>query len=171
MVAKEIWIFCEKRNIYVVATHIPGVLNVEADKLSREFNEYTEWSLPVHVFDSITKGVKIDIDMFATRLNFKCKKFVSWRADPLAWKVDAFSMTWNKYFSYVFPPFALISRVVRKMQMEEARGLLVTPEWQTQPWWGLLIALKIPGRKLGPVLLTNNVTGEGWTLRLCVWMM
>ena len=42
MVAKEIWKFCEQRELFIIAKHIPGVLNVEADTLSRKFNEFTE---------------------------------------------------------------------------------------------------------------------------------
>ena len=171
MVSKEVWRFCEERQIYVIATHIPGVLNVEADRLSRKFNEFTEWSLPEKVFRDITHELTIDIDLFATRLNHKCKKYMSWHADPRAWKIDAFTIIWSEYFSYVFPPFALIARVVTKMNHETARGLLVTPTWTTQPWWGLLIQLHKPRRDLGLISLQNDVTGEDWTIRLSVWQM
>ena len=171
MVAKEIWSFCEERQIYVIATHIPGVMNEEADRLSRKFNEFTEWALPEKVFRDITHGLTIDIDLFATRLNHKCKKYVSWHADPGAWKIDAFSFKWSKYFTYVFPPFALIARVVTKMECEAAKGMLVTPTWTTQPWWGLLIQLHKPRKDLGQVSLRNDVTGEPWTIPLSVWQM
>ncbi|CAB3992942.1 Hypothetical predicted protein [Paramuricea clavata] len=38
-------IWCIQKNIWVSATHIPGVTNVEADKKSRQFDVHTEWAL------------------------------------------------------------------------------------------------------------------------------
>ena len=36
--AKELWQFCEHRDIWVTATHIPGVKNAEVDEESGELD-------------------------------------------------------------------------------------------------------------------------------------
>ena len=38
-------------------------------------------------------SVKPDIDLFASRINYKCKKYVSYQTDPGAYAVDAFHLT------------------------------------------------------------------------------
>ena len=57
--SQKIWTWCINRNIHITATHVPGVQNISADKLSRIFVDNTELSLNSHVFDSHT------IDLFA----------------------------------------------------------------------------------------------------------
>ena len=43
--AQEIWQWCERKGIWISAAHIPGIENVEADKLSRDMHVDTEWKL------------------------------------------------------------------------------------------------------------------------------
>lgn len=50
------------------------------------------------------------VDLFASRLNKKCKKFYSRFPDPEARIVDAFTASWSEENFYAFPPFALILR-------------------------------------------------------------
>jgi hypothetical protein len=52
-IVRQVWIWCIQKNIWVSATHIPGVTNVEADKRSRQFDDHTEWALNGQVFDRI----------------------------------------------------------------------------------------------------------------------
>ena len=40
--AKSVWMCCMQNYIWLTACHLPGVLNVEVDKNSRQFNERTE---------------------------------------------------------------------------------------------------------------------------------
>jgi len=40
--AKSVWMCCFQNDIWFNACHLPGVLNVEADKSSRQFNERIE---------------------------------------------------------------------------------------------------------------------------------
>ena len=69
-VAKSIWNFCEDREIWVIASYIPGVDNNEADYMSRNFTDNTEWTLNPHIFDKICeKWGTPEIDMFASRVN------------------------------------------------------------------------------------------------------
>jgi hypothetical protein len=53
-------------------------------------------SLNDSLFNKI-QSLRVDlyIDLFASRLNYKISKFVSWKADPLAWAIDAFTFLIN----------------------------------------------------------------------------
>lgn len=42
-IAKEIFLWCDERNIIVSAVHIAGKNNITADYLSRSFSDSTEW--------------------------------------------------------------------------------------------------------------------------------
>ena len=81
--ATMIWDWCLNHNIWLSAIHIPGSKNIQADKESRELKESTEWSLSQEAFNAIQeRWGMFDIDLFATRLNFKVPQYVSWRPDP-----------------------------------------------------------------------------------------
>ena len=55
---------CVKNEIWLTACHVPGVLNFEADKSSRQFNKRIEWQLQPSIFLKI-------IDIFGTLLDFR----------------------------------------------------------------------------------------------------
>ena len=107
--AKQIWEWCLAQDVWLCACHIPGSQNVEADAESRVFNLSAEWSLSLPVFADITRGWgSFDIDLFASRLNYKVPCYVSWRPDPDAKFIDAFYMDWGPYLFYAFPHFSMI---------------------------------------------------------------
>ena len=70
------------------ARHIPGRLNMIADKLSRLGQTIqTEWSLNPEVFQAIcSRWHRPKVDLFATRFNNKLPQFVSPVPDPQAWQ-------------------------------------------------------------------------------------
>ena len=43
-----------------------------------------------------------DVDLFASRVNAQLKSYVSWRPDPDAMAVDAFTLDWSKFRAFVF---------------------------------------------------------------------
>ena len=83
----------------------------------------------------------MEVDMFASRLNAKLKKYVSFFPDHDAYAIDAFSMTWRNYLLYMFPPFSLIPRILQKIQADQAEVVLVAPVWKTQTWWPHLLKM------------------------------
>ena len=141
---KEIWEWCVERKIWLTAFHIPGVYNVVADKRSREFQDQTEWKLNGTVFREIcaTMGTP-DIDLFASRLNTQMPIFVSWRPDPDAYAVDAFSLNWAEFSFYAFPPFCLIAKCLQKISFDQAEGVMILPKWPTQPWYGRMLQMLV----------------------------
>ena len=132
--AREIWTWCIQRNIWVTAISLPGKENVDADRESKTFNDNTEWSLKENIFHSIveTYGMQ-SIDLFTSRINRKVSRYVSWKPDPEAQFVDAFSCSWSQEHFYAFPPFILILRCLKKIEIEEGEGIKIVPVWPTQP--------------------------------------
>ena len=45
-----------------------------------------------------------EVDLFASRLNAKTDKFISWHPEPGAFGIDAFSLNWANMNCYGFPP-------------------------------------------------------------------
>jgi hypothetical protein len=135
-IARQIWQWAEDRDIWINIAYIPGKQNILADDMSRKFKDHLEWSLAQDLFEEIcTLWGTPEVDLFASRLNNKLQRYVSWHPEPLSWKVDAFTFPWVNNFFYVFPPFRLVSRVARKMILDKTKGILIAPLWNTQPWF------------------------------------
>ena len=141
----EIWDFCIRNNIWITVAHIPGKQNVVADFESRRGHNDTEWALDQTVYDQATKSldVKPSIDLFASRLNYKCKPYVAFRPDPEAQAINAFHISWVNMCFYAFPPFCIINQVLQKISEEKATGIIVVPHWPTQSWWPYLTNMLI----------------------------
>jgi hypothetical protein len=138
----DMWLWCMNRNVWISADHIPGENNI-ADKFSREFNDSVEWKLEVGIFERISYVFGIpELDLFASRLNKQLKLYCSWKPDPDAKFINAFSFQWTGYY-YAFPPFSLISRTLQKVRADQAECLMVVPLWPTQCWYPMLMELLI----------------------------
>ena len=142
-IVRKILRFCEEHDIHLNIAHIAGEKNQIADTASRQFrNLDTEWSISQERFDKICEifGVP-EIDMFASRLNKKLKKFCSWHPDPEANFIDAFSVDLESFnYSYSFPPFSLISRVLKFLNAHPHLNILmIVPLWTGQAWWPMLV--------------------------------
>ena len=140
--SRTIWEWCKSRDILITAQHIPGKVNTRADTLSREISSNLEWSLNDDVFLKIISQTFVpEIDLFASRLNAKSDKFVSWHPEPGAMAIDAFTLRWTNMSCYAFPPFSLLPQVLAKIRNDEAIVLLIAPVWPTQSWYPLLLQL------------------------------
>lgn len=136
---RSIWKWCEERNLWLFASYINTRDNKEADTESRRVNPDTEIQLCTSSFLEITeKFGEPEIDLFASRTNAKCRVYVSWKPDPDALSVDAFTISWKKYYFYCFPPFAIIQKCLQKIVSEQSTGIFVFPYWPTQVWFPLL---------------------------------
>lgn len=82
-----------------------------------------------------------DIDLFASRLNFKVPQYVSRRPDPGAQFINAFLMNWKPHYVYAFPPFSLLATCLQKIEQDQSTGILIVPMWTTQPRFTLLLNL------------------------------
>ena len=136
-IAKNIWTWALAQNLWLSAAYIPGTTNCRADKLSREFNPTLEWSLNPAFFDKIVQCFsRPTVDLFASRINYRLPSYVTWKPDPQASFVDAFSVNWAQFtHGYAFPPFCLISRCLQKIVHEKATVTMIVPLWTTQVWF------------------------------------
>ena len=138
--------WCHPRGIVLRARHIPGRLNVIADKLSRHNQVIqTEWSLDQTVFNLLcSRWARPKVDLFATRYNYKLPKFDSPVSDPTAWAVDAPSLPWQDLDAYAFPPVALLSQVISKIVEQGCRRMiLIAPGWPNMAWFWDLVNLSV----------------------------
>ena len=136
--------WCTRQQVTLRARHIPGWLNVIADKLSRLGQTIqTEWSLHPAVFQAVcSRWHQPQVDLFATRFNNKLPQFVSPVPDPQAWAVDALSLSWEDLDPYAFPPAAILGKVVEKLQDYPCnRIILIAPRWPNMAWFWDLVAM------------------------------
>ena len=163
LLTKSIWNWCALRNIHIQASYIPGKDNIIADFQSRNFKDNTEWCLADNAFNQIIQTFgSPDVDLFASRTNYKLQPYVSWQPDPNSFAVDAFCLDWAQFkLCYAFPPFALLGKVLHKVINDNADMLLIAPKWRTQFWFPMLHHLlveepyKLP-EKPDTVFLAHN---------------
>ena len=108
---KDIWDWCIEHHIWLTIARIPGCENVEADKQSRTFRRCTELCLKKTLFTNACSKLNVtpNIGLFASRIDCQITPYVSYRADPEAFAINAFHMSWQPYLFYAFPPFILSS--------------------------------------------------------------
>ena len=124
-----------------------------ADWESRH-HDSSDWQLLPSVFDAIHHLLgPFTIDLFASRTNTQLPIYCSWRPDPQARVVDAFSTSWSQDRPYLFPPFCLIGRALTKIQLEEVDyACLVAPAWPAQVWYPQVLRMLVKN----PVLLPRE---------------
>ena len=132
--------WCSSKQVTLKARHIPGGLNVVAEKISRLGQIIqTEWSLLPEVFQLIsTRWQQPQIDSFAVRFNNKLPQFLSLVPESLSGAVDTLSLHWKDLDSSAFPPVAILSKVVVKLPVQENH--LYVPGWPSMPWFRDLVA-------------------------------
>lgn len=135
--SRQIWSWCEKRKLWVFASYIKSSDNANADRESRWSYIGTEWGLATYAYKKVIKALGVpEIDLFASRIDKECPRYFSWKADPEAVNVDAFTANWREVgFFWAFPPFSLVTRVLRKIITDKGQGIVVVPNLPSQPWF------------------------------------
>ena len=134
----------ESFNVHLDARYLPGESNVLADVLSRRGQVVgTEWSLHPQVARALLRAWgNPSIDLFATCLNAKLPLYCSLVPDPQAVFEDAFRHPWDDLDLYAFPPFALVGRVIARVQESSRVAMtLVAPLWPEKEWFADLLLL------------------------------
>ena len=134
----------ESFDVHLEARYLPGESNVLADVLScRGQVVGTEWSLHPQVARALLRTWgNPSIDLFATCLNAKLPLYCSLVPDPQAVFEDAFRHPWDDLDLYAFPPFALVGRVIARVQQSSRVAMtLVAPLWPEKEWFADLLLL------------------------------
>ena len=148
-IARRIWKLALERNNFLSSAHLPLKQNIVADRESRVFNDRTEWMLHQGFFQKLSQlWGPFEVDLFASRLNKQISTYVSWKPDPGATAVDAFSIVWIRKPFYAFPPFALIHRCLQKIIVDEAEGVIIVPMWPTQTYYPRIMSMLIQPPRL-----------------------
>ena len=175
--AELIWRRAALLNWTLQVAHIGGAFNVLADQLSRNEALSTEWSLTYRDFQHILKMNRLlQVDLFATRLNFKLETFVSPCPDDMAAAVDALTVNWERWkHLYLFPPSPLISRVLGKLsQTSFTSAVLLTPETPTRPWYMALSLQQVPSIPMEVRLqqiVVDRVVVQQQPTKLRAWLL
>ena len=104
-----VWKWCAERKLWLSAAHIPGVANVEADKLSCDLHLNTEWKLNNQLLKEVLTVLETQptVDLFASKTNAQFPLYVSYLPDPGAYAVDAFSLHWLRSIVFHLSAFSL----------------------------------------------------------------
>ena len=137
--AIEIFNLCTRCNIHLTVTWIPRENNQFADLVSKHIDK-DDWETSKTLFDFLSlRWGPFTVDRFADNDNKKVNSFNSKFFCPETKAVDAFSQTWTHDNNYLVPPVSEIIRVIKKIQMDRARGVLVVPLWKSSDFWPMLL--------------------------------
>jgi hypothetical protein len=141
--AEKILILAHSRQLRILPVYIPSEENLQADAASR-FLEVPDWHLDPQVFKKIASlwGRPV-INLFATRESAQTPEFFSWQALDRPLAVDALAQKWDFPLAFLFPPVALLRRVVRKLESSRGIFILVSPYWESQTWFASILSLQV----------------------------
>ncbi|XP_065194978.1 uncharacterized protein LOC135826275 [Sycon ciliatum] len=177
--AQEIWQWAIDRNLELIAVHVPGKENVDADFQSRHFQRSTsDWMLDPELFQELNRCLgPCQVDLFAARHNCQLPTYCSWDRDPWATGIDAFSMPHLWENGYAFPPFRLVGRCLQMARTQQLHRLvLVAPAWPNQPWYPVLLSMLVdyPVQLLSPTVVQgpdNEQHPLRHRLQLTAWVI
>ena len=181
-ISKEILEFLLGQGIMITAGHLPRNLNCKADWESRHQRDSSDWTLCTLIFSKICQilGKKPEIDLFASRLSNQLPSYYSWKSDPNSHGTGALQQKRYDKSLYAFPPFALIYKVLKKVEEEKVPSLIIViPTWQTQKWYPELLRLSVRNPIILPLKgdLLKDPQNQQYpliqnrTMQLAVWVI
>jgi hypothetical protein len=146
-IARQIWDLLEEHDAFLTATYIASAANI-ADQYTRGFerNEKRFFDLEVQLNPRVFQAeifrqgpFSPHVDWFASRFNTQLPRFCAWQEGiEGAEFIDAFVHNWSLCPGYMFPPFGLLPKVLQKVCNDQARIILVHPDWPGALWRPLL---------------------------------
>ncbi len=139
--ARHLLLWSQDKFLSLRAVHVPGVLNLAADFLSRQKLKPGEWMLNRQTVSQIWDLFgKAEVDLFASQESTQCPLWFS-LSFPTTLGIDAFAHPWPNVSLYAFPPIKLIPAVLYRVKVSDARLLLIAPFWPSQTWFSELTPL------------------------------
>lgn len=130
----KVWGLIDKWGLKVEWHWLPSEDNVPADQLSRGVAR-ADWTLSSKLFSTLQDffGAR-RLDLFASRFDKKCARFVARWPDPEAVASDAFSLFWSDLpgGTFMCPPWRVVGKALRKLVDEGVPEDCV----MVVPWWG-----------------------------------
>ncbi len=110
--ARHLLLWSQDKFLSLGAVHIPGILNLAADFLSRQKLRPGEWMLNHQTVSQIWDLFgKAEVELFASQESSQCPLWFS-LSFPTTLGIDAFAYPWPNVSLYVFPPIKLIPAVL-----------------------------------------------------------
>lgn len=78
--------------------------------------------------------------------------YVSYLPDRNAMAINAFSLNWADYYSYIFGLFSTNGAILQKVEEEKADAVMVAPLFTTQSWFPKQLQMTVAT----PVILSKN---------------
>ncbi len=145
--------------VELMAQYIPGVDNIQADRLSRIVDK-NDWMLHPTIFKELEKKWgPHTIDRMATFTNHQVERYNSYRWDPRSEAVNAYAQDWRKENNYVNPPFNQMMRILEKIQEDKATCTVIAPIWKAQMWYHTLLKMSIDYPMVIPNLIDTFLPG------------
>lgn len=134
-VATKIWTLVLTNNIDITAKYLRGVLNVQADELSRVQSQY-EWALHPRLFQYLDNvWGPHTIDRFASMNTTQTVKYNSRFLDPCCLGVDAlYQSDWGYENNFVNAPITVLDRVIQIIVEQKADATVIAPMWRAKIW-------------------------------------
>ncbi len=171
--ARHLLLWSQDKFLSLRAVHVPGVLNLAADFLSRQKLKPGEWMLNRQTVSQIWDLFgKAEVDLFASQESFQCPLWFS-LSFPMTLGIDAFAHPWPNVSLYAFLPIKLIPAVLCRVKVSGARLLLIAPFWPSQTWFSELTPLlyrppwEIPIRRD----LLSQLQGKIWHPQPELWKL
>ena len=116
MLAHRLIMWSSAHLLSLRATHIPGVLNLGADLLSRGNPRYKDWKLYSEVVAQIWKRYgRAKVDLFTSEESAQCPLFYSLTGQSAPMGLDALVHEWPCVLRYAFPPLELITPTLARV--------------------------------------------------------
>ena len=134
-IALKIFKITKRYNILLTLTWLRRNRNKEADSFSRVV-EYDDWGVHQNWYKHISSKLgKTNIDRFADPWNTKCSRFNSRFFWQEAEAIDCFTQDWHHDENWLCPPIYMIVRAIKYLQLCQANGIIVVPEWNSAYFW------------------------------------
>ena len=122
-------------NITITAEYLPGILNIIADYQSRHTRDSSEWKLSPMTLTQHLPNNRVSPNIFICKspvVSGTKVLLLETRSIQSGSGCHATSWSYNQTL-YAFPPIPLIHRVLKKLQHEKVKSLiLIAPTWQSQ---------------------------------------
>ncbi len=151
----------------MTAFHVPGILNLAADFLSRQKLRPGEWMLNRQTVSQIWDLFgKAEVDLLVSQESSQCPLWFS-LSFPTTLGIDAFAHPWPNVSLYAFPSIKLIPAVLCRVKVSSV------PFWPSQTWFSELTPLlyrspwEIPIRRD----LLSQLQGRIWHPQPELWKL
>ncbi len=139
--ARHLLLWSQDKFLSLRAVHVPGILNLAADFLSRQKLRPGEWMLNCQTVSQIWDLFgEAEVDLFASQESSQCPLWFS-LSFPTTLGIDGFAHPLPNVSLYAFPPIKLIPAVLCRVKVSGARLLLIAPFWPSQTWFSDLTTL------------------------------